>query len=236
MTDMEAIAQRISRRSYVTDGIEPKSSALIQALIGQINREQGLSFEWIENGGTAFKGIKSYGMFSGVRAVIALRGPKSDPNLNEKIGYFGERIVLEAVKLSLGTCWVGTSFRKADLVDLPAGFAMPCVLAIGHVSIQGWWEKFIRKLNRRKQRRREYFYTAKETPPEWFFEGIESVRLAPSAMNAQPIHFVYDKGQVSSVLQNDSVFAQIDLGIAKLHFEAATGKKFPLGDMAIAQD
>jgi hypothetical protein len=37
--------------------------------------------------------------------LIALKGKKSDEHLNEKLGYYGDYLLLEAVRQDLGTCW-----------------------------------------------------------------------------------------------------------------------------------
>ena len=54
-----------------------------------------------------------YGKFSGISNYLAMIGPKSDEHLDEKIGYYGERLVLEAQMVGLNSCWVGLTFKKA---------------------------------------------------------------------------------------------------------------------------
>jgi hypothetical protein len=44
-----------------------------------------------------------YGKFIGVKNYIALVGPKSSVQ-EERLGYYGEQIVLKAQKLGLNTC------------------------------------------------------------------------------------------------------------------------------------
>ncbi len=58
-----------------------------------------------------FDGLKkSYGLFSGVRHYLALVGNKTDMLTVEKLGYYGELLVLHATALGLGTCWVGGTY------------------------------------------------------------------------------------------------------------------------------
>ena len=52
-----------------------------------------------------------YGKFSGVQNYIALIGRKNN-DLDEKIGYYGERLALVAQTLGLNTCWVALTFGK----------------------------------------------------------------------------------------------------------------------------
>lgn len=51
------------------------------------------------------------GFFSNVRNYVALIG-KKDAALDEKIGYYGEKIALRAQQLGLNTCWVALTFSK----------------------------------------------------------------------------------------------------------------------------
>ena len=53
-----------------------------------------------------------YGKFSGVKNYIALIGKKS-PSLDERCGYYGERLVLLAQQLGLNTCWVAMTHGKS---------------------------------------------------------------------------------------------------------------------------
>ncbi len=52
-----------------------------------------------------------YGNFSGVNNYLALIG-KKDKDLEEKCGYYGEKIVLYAQTLGLNTCWVALTYKK----------------------------------------------------------------------------------------------------------------------------
>lgn len=51
-------------------------------------------------------------MFSGVNSYFAMAGRRADLCLREKVGYWGEKLVLEATRLGLGTCWVGGTFDR----------------------------------------------------------------------------------------------------------------------------
>jgi hypothetical protein len=60
--------------------------------------------------------------------------------------------------------------------------------------------------------------------PDWFRKGIESVLLAPSAMNRQNFRFTQMASGKVMAVEGRGPFAGIDLGIAKLHFEIGSGK------------
>lgn len=42
-----------------------------------------------------------------------MAGQKAD-DLDERIGYYGEQLVLLAQALGLNTCWAGLSYRKVN--------------------------------------------------------------------------------------------------------------------------
>ena len=44
-------------------------------------------------------------------SVIACVG-KDDDTLDQRVGYYGEKLVLELQKMGLNTCWAGTFNRK----------------------------------------------------------------------------------------------------------------------------
>jgi nitroreductase len=201
-------------------------------LINKYNIDGGLSIQFIENGSEAFRGLtRSYGLFGGVRSFFAMVGNTEDEYLKEKIGYFGELLVLEATKLGLGTCWVGGSFdRKHCPCTLTRNQSLVCVITVGNIEDkQTIREKTIYRLIHHKRKPLEYFYTSDVTnPPEWFLAGIRAASIAPSAANLQPVHFILKNGSVTAQVQNPQK-DQIDLGISKVHFELATGGHFEMG-------
>ncbi len=117
MTDLEAIEKRVSRRTYLGEPIGEEDAAVFEEMIARFNEESGLQIQLVRDGSKAFEGFRRcYGMFSNVRSYFAMVGKYADLYLNEKIGYYGEKLVLEATKRGLGTCWVGGTFdRKAWL-------------------------------------------------------------------------------------------------------------------------
>ena len=116
----KAIETRISRRTYLDQLMPEEKSRQIQSAIDAANQVSGLSMTLIPEGAAVFGSMrKSYGLFTNVRQLIVLKGPKSDPNLKEKAGYYGEAIVLLATLLDLGTCWVsGTFDAKSSKLQL----------------------------------------------------------------------------------------------------------------------
>lgn len=90
----------------------------------------------------------SYGKVKGAVAYVAFVGNMSSASVQEKVGYTGEGIILEATSLGLGTCWVGAFFRpdvvaarvgsdKAErvLAVTPLGYAL--------VAIIDWYSRYV---------------------------------------------------------------------------------------------
>jgi len=233
MTDLEAIEKRYSRRSYLNTRIDNSNLKVLKATIENYNKVSGLSIQLIEEGRETFHGLtKSYGMFSGVQSFFALVGSTEDLNLKEKVGYYGELLVLEATKLGLGTCWVGGSFdRKHCPCTIKEKEALICVIALGNVEEkQSFKEKTIHKMTHRRPKPLEFFYTSDVPAPDWFLAGMKAVYIAPSTANSQPVHFTLKNDIVIAQVKSTNYFQLVDLGIAKAHFELATGRHFELGN------
>lgn len=222
ITDLEAVRRRYSRRSFLAAPITAADRSILTAAIERYNSVSGLSIQFIEDGSEAFKGIRrSYGLFHGVQSYFAMVGKTSDPDLKDKIGYYGELLVLEATKLGLGTCWVGGSYDKKKCpCRVTEGEELVCTIPVGKVEEQqSLREKVIHRAIHRSSKNAEDFYTTDAIVPAWFSAGVEAVRIAPSAVNAQPVRLTYKAGKVTIYVEDPGMARLIDLGIAKAHFE-----------------
>jgi hypothetical protein len=236
---MEAINVRSSRRTYLETPIAKDKEKKLTDMINLVNEQGNLCMKLIQNEPTAFgKLSKSYGMFKGVKNYILLIG-KTEPNVKEKLGYYGEKLVLLATQLELGTCWVGGTFdRSIGATYIQAGETFCGVITIGHVETdKSWKEKLISKATHRKTKAISEMMKAEGEVPEWFLEGMKAVQKAPSAVNAQPVIFTYQKGAVSAYVASEKYgHEKVDLGIAKLHFEiGAGGGAWELKDKGVFQ-
>ena len=70
-----------------------------------------------------------YGKFAGVHNYIALVGPKG-ADLDEKSGYYGEKLVLLAQSLGLNTCWVAMTHGKSA-AEIGRGEKQVCLISLG---------------------------------------------------------------------------------------------------------
>lgn len=234
MTYSEAIIRRISNRTYLPVPLSPEESAELSKVISQCNEAGGLRFQLLTGFSKPFSGMKSYGIFSGVTNLIALVGPESDPNLDEKCGYYGEKVVLSATAMGLGTCWVAATYDRTVCRDLTGeGERLCCVVAVGRVPENpGAKEKLIRGVMQRKSK--PLAELSKGMGPAWFMSGIAAVQRAPSAKNLQPVRFCYQGDHVAAEIVEHHGLSLVDLGIAKYHFEVgAHGGVWTWGDGGI---
>ena len=224
---IKAIEKRRSRRKYLKTAMDPAAAESLQALIAELGGNGDRSIRLVLDDGDAFSGLrKSYGMLTGVQNYVALVGDKSDLIATEKLGYYGELVVLRATSLGLGTCWVGGTFdRSSCKIDLIKDESIICVITVGHVPPEmSGREKFIYRVTHRKTKTIDDMYTSDVIPPNWFLAGMKAVQKAPSAVNRQPVMFSYHDGIVTASVKDTAEEGYaLDLGIAKLHFELGSG-------------
>lgn len=217
MDIMEAMQVRHSVRQYTDKKIEGEVLAELTAEVEACNRESGLNIQLITDEPEAFTGgLAHYGSFSGVQNYIALIGEKS-ADLQEKAGYYGERIVLKAQMLGLNTCWVALTFSKRKAkYKVGKGEKLVCVISVGYGENNGkpHKNKFIDSLCR--------FHG---DMPVWFMDGVQAAMLAPTATNQQKFCFhLLDNNKVRAE-ETGGFYSKVDLGIVKYHFELGAGKE-----------
>ena len=111
-----AIKERRSIRKYKDIQIEEDIRTALDELAKECNEESGLNIQIIYDDPDCFKNILlTYGRFKNVKNYIALVGDKSIEKLDEKCGYYGQKLVLKAQQLGLNTCWVGLSYRMCNI-------------------------------------------------------------------------------------------------------------------------
>ena len=223
MTIQEAIEARHSVRAYKGEPLAADVVEVLEERIRELNEKGHMHMQLIRNETKAFEGkLAKYGKFRGVNNYIVMAGQKAD-DLDERIGYYGEQLVLLAQTLGLNTCWVGLSYSKVPgTYVLEAGEVIKAYIAIGYGETQGVSHK-IKSV--------EQVSNANDLTPSWFKQGVEAALLAPTAVNQQKFFFEYipaRDGKPVRVLakRNFSLigFTQMDLGIAKCHFEIGAGK------------
>lgn len=223
MTLQEAIEVRHSVRAYKEQPLAEDVAKRLEEEIAKVNQAGHLHVQLIQNEPKAFQGtLAKYGKFRNVTSYLVMAGKKAE-DLDERIGYYGEQLVLLAQTLGLNTCWVGLSYRKIpDTYVLEEGEVIKAYIAIGYGETQGVI---------RKSKTVEQVSNTSDITPSWFKRGVEAALLAPTAVNQQKFSFEYlgmkdDRHQVRAKKGFSLVgYTQMDLGIAKYHFEIGAGKE-----------
>ena len=224
MTLKEAISVRHSRRSYTEQPLPQDVIDALNTIILQANIEDGLHIQLITNEPKAFGSfMKTYGLFSGVHSYLAMVGPQEDTKVQEKLGYYGELLVLTAQTLGLSSCWVGASYdRNSCKADISSGEKLYCLITLGYAKEKAGFTERLAKSFISKPNRTAGQHMANEGNiplPPWFMQGMDAVLKAPSAMNKLPVRFIFTNGIVTAQTTTQTGYEFIDLGIAKLHFE-----------------
>lgn len=211
----EVMKNRHSVRSYTDKPLGDEIVSELKKEIDACNSEGNLHIQLICDEPKAFGGVMArYGKFSGVTNYIALIGPKGK-DLEEKCGYYGERLVLKAQSLGLNSCWVAMTYKKVpEAFDIRKGEKLTVVISLGYGETQGVAHK---------SKSIGSVSNISADSPEWFKKGVEATLLAPTAMNQQKFYFEYENDIVKATA-GTGFYTQIDLGIAKYHFNVASGK------------
>ena len=222
MTLEEAIEARHSVRAYKEQPLAADVVKVLEEKIAVLNLEGKLHIQLIQNEPKAFLGtMAKYGKFRNVGNYIVMAGQKAD-DLDERIGYYGEQLVLLAQTLGLNTCWVGLSYSKVPgTYVLDEGEKIACYIAIGYGETQGVGHKI---------KTVEQVSNISDITPLWFKKGVEAALLAPTAVNQQKFSFEYigmrnNRHQVRAKKGFSMIgYTKMDLGIAKYHFEIGAGE------------
>ncbi|MBR3455324.1 MAG: nitroreductase [Bacteroidaceae bacterium] len=221
MTIQEAIQARHSVRAYKDQPLSEEIVKVLEDEIVKLNHEGQLHIQLICNEPKAFQGtMAKYGKFRNANNYLVMAGKKAD-DLDERVGYFGEHLVLLAQTLGLNTCWVGLSYSKVPgTYVLEEGEKIACYIAIGYGETQGSGHKI---------KTVEQVSNASDITPSWFKKGVEAALLAPTAVNQQKFSFEYvgmsnNRHQVRAKKGFSMIgYTKMDLGIAKYHFEIGAG-------------
>lgn len=215
MEVMEIMKQRHSVRQYTEKPIEAEKRSILDQLVREANQEADLHIQIIYDEQKCFDSFMAhYGKFSGVQNYIALVGKKSS-KLDEKLGYYGEKLVLKAQELGLNTCWVAMTHGKSR-AEVLKGERLVCLISLGYGKTQGVAHK---------SKPMQSLCRVSGQMPQWFQKGMEAAMLAPTAMNQQK--FCFELGPDGAVIGTcgTGFYTKLDLGIVKYHFEVGSGKK-----------
>ncbi len=208
-----------------------------------------------EEDASSLKELGTYGFIKNPAGFV-IGSVLNQPFALEDFGYQMELIILRAVELGIGSCWLGGTFTKSRfsrLMDLNKGENIPSVISIGYPADQKAWMDRISRIYAGADRRlpwNEIFFTDTFTQPlphaqaGQFQKPLELVRLAPSASNKQPwrilkrgdlFHFFLKRTKnypspLFKSLLGLADLQRIDMGIVMAHFEISAQEMGLIGD------
>lgn len=206
-----AARERHSIRQYSDRQVESEKLAQLQKAIDRVNQEADLHIQMVTNEPSAFDSkLAHYGSFRGVQNYFALVGKKAN-DLDERLGYYGEQLVLLARHLGLDSCWVGLTFsKKKDIVKVGDDEKFVAVITFGYADGEP------------KHHKRKTFDQVTEsmtTVPDWFRRGVDCALQAPTAVNQQKFKIGLHGEQPTFRVSGVGFFTKVDLGIVRFHFE-----------------
>lgn len=215
MDIMELMRSRHSVRQYQDRPIPPEIRAQLDGCVDALNREGGLHIQILYDEPECFNTrMAHYGRFENANNYIAMVGKKA-ADLEERCGFYGERLVLKAQELGLNTCWVALTHGKSRAV-VGEGEKEVIIISLGYGKTQG---------SARRSKSAAEVSNAAADAPAWFRRGVEAALLAPTAVNQQKFRFERQGDRVSARAGLIGTCLKVDLGIVKCHFELAAGRE-----------
>ena len=217
-TTEEIIKERHSVKDFLDKPIEGETLEILQKEIADCNEESGLNMELVLNEENAF-GSFFLNNFENCKNYIVIMGKKEDKILQEKAGYYGERVVLKAQEIGLNTCWVALTYNKKEVhVNIKEDEKIVILIAIGYGANKGM-EHDIKSFS-------DVVKNSYSVIPGWFDKGVEYALYAPTAMNQQKFKFELKSSKEGSLkISGIGAYTKVDLGIVKYHFELGAGKE-----------
>ena len=219
MSEIDAIKERHSVRNYEAKKIEADKVEKIRARIEELNKEGNLHLQFMEDAGKTYNKLfnKVAGLGS-APSVIACVGI-DDETLEQRVGYYGEKLVLFIQELGLNTCWAGTFNEKNIGAEVGDGEKLVISIAVGYGKDKG---------KPHKSKSLEQVIEAKGDRPYWFNKGVDMALLAPTAINQQKFTIRLNEDESVDFVDKGGIFSQVDLGIVRCHFEIGAEKSFPI--------
>ena len=214
MDIMELIRSRHSVRQYLDKPIPETVRQELDAYAEALNRESGLHIQILYDEPECFNSrMAHYGKFENCSNYIAMIGKKGD-GLEERCGFYGEKLVLKAQELGLNTCWVALTHGKSKAA-VSGEEREVIIISLGYGKTQGVAHKGKTAAD---------VSNISSDSPDWFKQGVEAALLAPTAINQQKFRFDREGNTVKAKAGRIGSCLKIDLGIVKCHFELGAGK------------
>ena len=205
----EIIKKRISCRTYSEKPVEAKVLKEFSASINAVhtgpfgNQPKFKLIKLTSLTPQEWKQLGTYGVIK--NAQLFLVGSIQNGHLAmEDYGYCMEKLILQATKLGLGTCWLAGTLQRskfAQAIGLREGELLPSISPVGYPAQQkSMTEKMMRwgvGADNRKPWSDIFFVEnfsqpLTQTQAGKYTEALENLRLAPSAGNKQPWRILRD--------------------------------------------
>ena len=208
-----AVGQRFSVREYSRSIDRELFSELKDFAAELSNNEARLVL--LSKGNILKTGLLGGGV-SGTKCFAAVVAKKGSRYMG---GYIGEAFVLECTAMGLGTCWLGSMYKKSAVkkfINLAYDETLICIIAVGEYSERVGAPRKRRSLERLTCMDKNEFVKL----PTWQQDAVKCARLAPSAMNKQPWETEFESDTIFLVnISNNFGYGEVDCGIAMLHIE-----------------
>ena len=245
---MEVIKERHSVRSYEATELSEEVKNKIESYINTINNSKGIfngkvriKLISVDNNGEPIK-LGTYGVISGAKYYLAV-ACKKEKYIYEDLGYLFEKVILYCTSLGLGTVWIGGTFKKgnfAKAINLKEDEILPIVSPLGYEANKKTIiaKVFGKNTNKRKNFEELFFNKDFSTPltkeeAGEFYDVLEMVRMAPSAINKQPWRILKEENTYHIYTEGKNDYNRIDIGIALCHFHLTANEKGIAGSFKV---
>lgn len=199
----DAIYARSSVRAFTG---EPTEAQLLQ--LGDLCRK--LSWQGVRMRLFRGPGMKSFIKGTSVFCALSLKKGTAP----ELLGFYGEALVLEAVRMGLGACWLGMFYHEMvkNTFKPTEDETVALLIALGQCPKPAFAPK--------RKALGVLLEGDEHALLPWQRSALEAARVAPSATNAQPWRFAFGERSIS-VLEKNALLSKkyngYDRGIAMLH-------------------
>jgi len=245
------IKKRRAWRTYQPKPLEPKVREALEVHLsekrkGPFAKETRFQLiSWEATNSVKAERVGTYGTITGATSYI-IGAVKRGERCLENFGYLMEETILYATNLGLGTCWLGGSLQRADLMKKIAAKPdeyIPAMTPVGEIARKRGLQDRILCWSAGSENRKpwkelffegQFFQVLEEAAAGKYATVLEMVRLGPSASNRQPWRIVKEKahpifhfylqrnplyGQLAKSLLQAEDIQRLDMGVAMCHFE-----------------
>lgn len=230
----DAIYHRKSVRKYSNESLDEEQIDKIKIIINKtekLYKDIDMDVHIIKNG-KKIQQLKpgiigSYGNVISPHYLLVTSEEKE--GYLENIGYTLEKIILTLTTLGIGTCWIGSPFKKThvkDIISLKENHNPIILVSFGNAQNK---EELYRN-NIINIKRKDFSELTLNSSNNKWKEIVAAARIAPSAMNSQPWRFVLDNNAIHLYRINPNIITKnfieelnkIDMGICLSHIEIAS--------------